>query len=105
GAGNTTTATQIGSDMLWVRQSTDTPSVWYSPLQVASAETNSTITVYQSGGLAHLNTDYAALAQGGGNANQISVTQVGYALSADVNQNGSNNIFTSYQMGSGNFVG
>ncbi len=105
GVNNTVTATQIGgTNELYVRQGTTAFPVWYSPLD-SSYETNSTITVYQNGGGGGFNVNYAALAQGGGNANSMTVTQVGYANSADVNQSGSNNIFTSYQGGSGNFVG
>jgi hypothetical protein len=106
GYNNKVMATQIGRDMLWIRQGTNSPDVWYSPsLAVAASESNSTINVYQNGGGAQVNTNYAAIAQGGGNANQVNVTQSGYALSADVNQNGSNNVFTSSQSGHGNFVG
>ena len=108
GYGNTTTATQVGDNLLWIRQGTNSPDVWYSPLALSSSENNSTITVSQSGGYVdadHNYVNYAALSQGGGNANQMTVTQVGNANSVDFNQNGSNNVFTSSQSGFGNFVG
>ncbi len=102
GANNLINATQIGTDQLYVRQGTYLAALAGFD---SSYETNSTIAVYQNGGGTNLSTNYASLAQGGGDSNQISVTQIGFALGADVNQNGSNNLFSSYQAGSGNMVG
>ena len=102
GYNNLVNATQIGTDQLYVRQGTSMAA--YGGFG-SSYETNSTVTVYQSGGGTGYSTNYASLAQGGGDSNQISVTQIGFALGADVNQNGSNNLFSSYQAGSGNMVG
>lgn len=108
GTSNTVTATQTGDNLLWIRQGTNYPDIWYSPLTVAATETNSTITVNQNGGYfdASGNYDnYAGLSQGGGNRNQMSITQGGNGNSVDINQNGSNNSFTTYQSGFRNFVG
>jgi hypothetical protein len=103
GYNNSVNATQTGTNELYIRQGTWL-SVWYAPLG-SSPGNDGTITVNQNGGGLLFNTNYAALAQGGGDANSMTVTQVGYANSVDVNQNGSNNVFSSNQTGSGNFVG
>jgi hypothetical protein len=108
GTSNSITATQIGRNLLWIRQGTNDPDIWYNPLTVAATETNSTITVYQNGGYANGGgnfDNYVALAQGGGNANHMSITQGGDGNSVDINQNGANNSFTTYQSGTRNFVG
>jgi hypothetical protein len=109
GTGNSVSATQTGDNLLWIRQGTNSPDNWdSSELAVTGPATNSTITVSQNGGYFD-NTgnydNYAALSQGGGNRNQMTVTQFGNANSIDVNQSGSNNTLTSYQSGFGNFLG
>jgi hypothetical protein len=110
GYNNQTTATQVGENMLWVRQGTLSPDVWWSPFAASfdsssPSESNSTISVYQNAPESFALSNYAALLQGGGNANSITVTQFGSTNNADVIQNGSNNVFSSYQAGSGNYVG
>lgn len=110
GHNNQTTATQVGDNMLWVRQGTLSPDVWWSPFAASfesssATESNSTISVYQNAPESFALSNYAALLQGGGNANNITVTQFGSTNNADVIQNGSNNVFWSYQAGSGNYVG
>jgi hypothetical protein len=119
GTNNLITATQTGDNLLWVRQGTSSPDVWWAPMTpVAGALSNSTITVNQNGGYVvpppitgvGNYTNYAALAQGNGSGSSITVTQLGDANSADVNQSDSSNIFSSDQVSfsgntSWNYVG
>jgi len=127
GAGNVVNATQTASSNqpssarndVWIRQGTTAPDLWgwtygdfFSPSYVSGSLgtlTNSTITVNQNAGNLS-GTNYAALGQGSGNANAMTVTQVGVANSATANQVGSNNVFNSIQTSSNgntgwNFVG
>jgi hypothetical protein len=121
GAGNAVTATQTGYNKLWIRQGTTGPDLWswtygdpfdpaYTPNSL-SALSYSTITVNQSvGGYNPSQRNYAALGQGHGSGNHITVTQSGGSNSADANQIGSGNIFSSNQASadgntSWNFVG
>lgn len=102
GSGNRTTASQIGTNQLYVRQSTaetdtNTPAVYG-----AFAGTNGAIDVNQT---STAENNYAAVAQGGGNGNRIKITQDGATLAAGVNQNGNRNYFSSTQTGTGNLVG
>ncbi|WDR05527.1 hypothetical protein PSQ90_14800 [Devosia rhodophyticola] len=121
GYNNEITATQTGHNDLWIRQGTTAPDLWswthgnpFDPAYTGyslSSLTNSQITVHQTvGGTNPSGVNYAALGQGHGNNDAITVTQTGAANAADVNQVGSNNIFVSTQTSSSvnagwNFIG
>lgn len=121
GTGNVITATQTDRNDLWIRQGTTAPDLWswtygdpfdpaYTPNSL-SALSYSTITVNQTvGGNNPSGVNYAALGQGHGTNNRITVTQNGASNATDANQIGSNNIFSSNQASasgntSWNFVG
>lgn len=121
GYNNNITADQTGRNSLWVRQGTTAPDLWSwthgNPFDPANTGyslatlSNSSITVHQSvGGNDPSSGNYAALGQGNGSGNAITVTQNGAANAADVNQVGGSNTFVSTQTsGDGNvgwnFVG
>lgn len=121
GTGNTITATQTDRNDLWIRQGTTAPDLWgwtngnpFDPAHTSnslSALSYSSITVNQSvGGNNPSGANYAALGQGHGSYNKITVTQSGASNSTDANQIGSGNIFSSNQTStsantSWNFVG
>jgi hypothetical protein len=121
GTGNQITATQTAHNDLWIRQGATAPDLWgwtngdpFDPVNTPyslSALTNSSITVHQSiGGVNPGGVNYAALGQGHGNGDAITVTQNGASNSVDVNQIGSGNIFLSTQTATNgntdwNFVG
>jgi hypothetical protein len=113
------------SNDLWIRQGTTAPesfpATWWgvNPFDPAvtsnslSAVNNSKITVTQTGGGVDA-INYAALGQGGGSTNQMTVTQTNGNNNLDANQIGGGNIFTSTQANTGagdysandwNFVG
>lgn len=119
GIGNRITATQTDHNDLWIRQGTTAPDLWdwthgdpFNPANTPnslSTLSGSTITVNQSVGRT-TGTNYAALGQGHGSGDSITVNQTGASNSADVNQIGSGNIFNSSQTSSiyntsENFVG
>jgi hypothetical protein len=118
-SGNTNRATvnQTGDNLVWIRQGTPNPDVWWGPLTPAGGLlSNSTIEVTQNGGhvagpeAGTTYVNYAGIAQGNGNLNKIVISQSGDANNADINQSGSNNIFSSTQTSSNgntawNFVG
>lgn len=121
GTGNVITATQTDRNDLWIRQGTTAPDLWgwthgnpFDPANTPnslSALSNSTITVNQTvGGNNPSGANYAALGQGHGSYNKITVTQNGASNATDANQIGSGNIFSSNQTStnantSWNFVG
>ena len=103
GTGNTSTVNQTGDNLVWIRQGTSLPDIWWGPLTpVAGALSDSTIDVTQNGGHVPVTpgnwTNYAAVAQGNGTLNHITIGQTGSANSADVNQSGDGNIFSSTQV-------
>ncbi len=121
GGNNKITATQTGYNKLWIRQGTKAPDLWgwtfgdffdptYTPHSLA-ALSDSTIKVDQSvGGTDPSERNYAALGQGYGSGNKITVGQTGGSNSVDANQVGSGNIFKSTQISSNpntnwNFIG
>ncbi len=104
GTNNKITGTQTAHADLWIRQGATGPDLWswthgdpFDPANTPhslAALTGSTITVNQSiGGTNPTGVNYAALGQGYGNGDVMTVKQTGASNSVDANQIGSSNIF------------
>ncbi|MFT0879442.1 curlin [Rhodopseudomonas sp. G2_2311] len=105
GAGNRTNVSQSGNNgMVYVRQDTSLPDTTLrNPKPYKSnAGNNSTIDVNQT---TTSGWTYAAVAQGGGDGNHVTIGQNGSLLNAGVNQSGSGNVFYSSQTDNGNAAG
>lgn len=103
---------QTGYNKLWVRQGSGAPDLWpwtwgnpfdpssaIGPANSLSMLDNSTITVIQDTTIVGdpFARNYAALGQGGGTVNSLTVHQYGASNAAIANQVGSNNTFSSIQ--------